>query len=211
MTSLVAIKVFVALSILWSATALGVQVYRAWAGGREEHSERAGSPGRGVVYNFTVAMTPAHKETIRRHPVAFAVGLVMHVGVVLVLVCVVLLLAWPAEGGAVLRVGRPVVVLSLLAGASLLVRRLVTGDLRAMNAPDDYLAIAATCGLLLLASIPVIVSDHPAVLLIYTGLLALYLPLGKLRHAVFFFVARADYGRRLGYRGVYPPADTGRG
>ena len=44
--------------------------------------------------------------------------------------------------------------------------------------------------------------------MIYTGLLLVYLPLGKLRHAVFFFVARGDYGRRLGFRGVYPPAAT---
>jgi hypothetical protein len=47
-----------------------------------------------------------------------------------------------------------------------------------------------------------------AAFLIYAGVLFLYFPLGKLRHAVFFFVARADYGRRLGYRGVYPPART---
>ena len=31
-------------------------------------------------------------------------------------------------------------------------------------------------------------------------------PAGKLRHAVFFFLARVDLGRRLGWRGVYPPA-----
>ncbi|HUU83192.1 MAG TPA: hypothetical protein VM243_06775 [Phycisphaerae bacterium] len=211
MALLIAVKVFAASAILWSVIALAVQVWQAWGGGRRDYSERAGSPARGVVYNFTVAMTPAHKETIRRHPFAFAIGLVMHVGVVLVLVSVVLLLAWPAAGGVVLRVGRPVVVLSLLAGAFLLVRRAVAGDLRAMNAPDDYLAVAVTCVLLLLASIPAMSSENPVVLLIYSGLLALYLPLGKLRHVVFFFVARADYGRRLGYRGVYPPADTGRG
>ena len=45
-----------------------------------------------------------------------------------------------------------------------------------------------------------------ALLLGYAALIFLYLPLGKLRHAVFFFVARGDYGWRLGHRGVYPPA-----
>ena len=36
------------------------------------------------------------------------------------------------------------------------------------------------------------------------------LPLGKLRHMAFFFAARADLGRRLGYRGVYPPPERTR-
>jgi hypothetical protein len=31
-----------------------------------------------------------------------------------------------------------------------------------------------------------------------------YVPLGKLRHAVFFFVARGDLYARLGARGVVP-------
>ena len=40
---------------------------------------------------------------------------------------------------------------------------------------------------------------------------AFYLPLGKLRHVLFCPVARLDLGRRLGYRGTYPPPrPTGR-
>jgi hypothetical protein len=116
---------------------------------------------------------------------------------------------WPAAGVKVLGLGRPVIVLSLLAGVSLFIRRLSARNLRVMNVPDDYIAILASCGLLALASIPTIVVGHGAALMIYTGLLLVYLPLGKLRHAVFFFVARGDYGRRLGFRGVYPPAATG--
>ncbi len=75
-----------------------------------------------------------------------------------------------------------------------------------MSAPDDYIAILATCGLLALASGYPIDAASDVVTLIYAVLLFAYLPLGKLRHAVFFFVARGDYGRRLGRRGVYPSA-----
>jgi nitrate reductase gamma subunit len=99
--------------------------------------------------------------------------------------------------------------LALLAGLYLLVQRLLSPTLRAMSAPDDYLAILASCGLLALASLRRIGPDDEILLLLYAFLLLIYVPLGKLRHVVFFFVARADYGRRLGYRGVYPPAATG--
>jgi hypothetical protein len=170
-------KLLVMLGALWAAVALTVQVLRAHGGGRRDHSRRAGSPARGLLYNFTVAMTPAHKEAVSRHPVKFALGVLMH------------------AGGAV----------SLL-GVGLLVQRMFSPTLRAMSAPDDYLAIVASCGLLALVSIG---PGHETALMLYTSLLLIYLPLGKLRHVVFFFVARADYGRRLGHRGVYPPAATG--
>jgi len=89
-----------------------------------------------------------------------------------------------------------------------LVRRTLSTDLRAMSAPDDYVAITVTCGLLALAALMGGDRDHQLTLLIYAGLFFVYFPLGKLRHAVFFFVARGNYGRRLGYRGVYPPPRT---
>ena len=97
---------------------------------------------------------------------------------------------------------------AMAAGIWLLVRRVSSKPLRAISVPDDYIAIMATCGLLALAVIFALASRNPTPLLAYTSVLFVYLPLGKLRHAVFFFVARADYGRRLGYRGVYPPAQT---
>ena len=200
------VKVLVALSILWAVVALAVQVIAARGGGRKDYSRRSGSPARGMAYSFTVAMMPAHKETVRLHPVKSAIGVVMHIGIILVLVGVVLLLAWPTTGYQLIAFIRPLAALSLLAGICLFVRRLLSENLRAMSAPDDYLAILATCGLLAFVSFRPVVAQDQVLFLVYAGLLFVYLPLGKLRHVVFFFVARGDHGRRLGYRGVYPPA-----
>ncbi|HUU98779.1 MAG TPA: hypothetical protein VM487_23855 [Phycisphaerae bacterium] len=206
---LIPVKVFVALSILWAAIALVAQVVAARGGGRKDYSKRSGNPHKGMVYNFTVAMMPAHKETVKRHPGKFAVGVLMHVGVLLVMVAVVLLLVRPTAGCRVIAFVRPMVALSLLAGVYLFIRRIFSEDLRAMSAPDDYVAILATCGLLELAFLHPVGAQTQTAFLIYAGLLFVYLPLGKLRHAMFFFVARGDHGRRLGYRGVYPPAAPG--
>jgi hypothetical protein len=204
-----AVRFFVASSILWAAVVSVIQVLLAWGGGRKDYSERSGSTVRGMAYNFTIAMLPGHKESVSRHPAKFVVGVVMHVGVVLAVLGVVLLLAWPAAGFWTLAVVRPLVALSLAAGLYLLGRRFWSRNLRAMSSPEDYVAALATCGLLALASVCPVNARNQLALLIYAGLLFVYLPLGKLRHAVFFFVARADYGRRLGYRRVYPPSEAG--
>lgn len=199
-------RLLTACSILWALVALAVQVLAARGGGRRDYSRPAGSPARGVWYNFTTAMLPWNKETARLHAAEFALGILLHVGVLLSIAGVVTLLAAPAAGQWLLTTLWLVDIAALGAGLWLLVRRVRSKLLRAISVPDDYLAIMATCGLLAITAAFSLTPHSPAPLLIYASLLFAYFPLGKLRHAVFFFVARADYGRRLGYRGVYPPA-----
>ena len=199
-------KAIASLAIGWTLVALVTQVIAARGGGRRDYSRRAGAPWKGVLYSFTTGMTPAHKESVRLHPGKFALGLVMHVGVIVSLVGVVLLLVWPTGALRILSFLRPVCAVALVAGIGLLFRRILSGTMRAISSPDDYLAILATCGLLACFSLFRMDARGQLVVLLYAGLLFVYLPLGKLRHAVFFFVARGDYARRLGYRGVYPPA-----
>lgn len=201
-------KLLVVLATLWAVVALTVQVVLAWGGGRRDYSRRAGHPLRAALYNFTGAMTPAHKESVRNHPREFAVGMLMHAGVVLAGAGVLLLVLWPRAGQDLLYYGRPLLWLALLANLILLIRRVLSPSLRAISSPDDYLAAGATAGFLAFASLPPWTA-HPGMFLIYTALLLIYLPLGKLRHAVFFFLARGDLGARLGYRGVYPPPQAG--
>ena len=196
----------VAIAALWCLAALTAQVWAARGGGRRDFSRPQGNPARGVLYNFTYAMLPWNKETARLHPGKLAVGVLLHVGVFWALTGVALLVLAADAGRNALAWGRPVLAAGLLAGTNQLLRRAASPELRAMSAPDDYLAAAATCGLLAVALGAALGPTGETVLLWYTGALLAYLPLGKLRHAVFFFVARADYGRRLGYRGVYPPA-----
>jgi hypothetical protein len=164
-----------------------------------DRSVAAGDPARGARYAFTIAMLPRHKETVRLHPLEFALGLALHAGALPALIGALLAAAVPSAGLAFQHALRPLFALALGAGVVLLARRALSPALRAISIPDDYLAIAVTCGLLALAW------RAPAgALMVYAGATGLYLPAGKLRHAVFFFAARGDLGRRLGRRGVYP-------
>jgi len=196
--------------MFWAVGALAVQVLVTRAGSGRDFSRPAGSPRRGLLYNFTVALLPGHKETARLHPLEFVLGILLHVGSLSSILGGILLVVWPVAGYGALTLARPLAVVTLLAGLWLLVRRIAWKTLRAISVPDDYLALLATIGLLAWTGAAPIGPRNEVGFLLYFGLVLLYFPLGKLRHAVFFFVARADYGRRLGYRGVYPPARAGK-
>ena len=74
------LSVLTLLALLWSILALLYQWYVAWGGGRRDYSAQSGRPMRGMLYNFTIAMLPSHKETVRLHPLKFLAGIVMHIG-----------------------------------------------------------------------------------------------------------------------------------
>lgn len=203
-------RFFVLLSMLWAAIALVAQVVAARGRGRKEYAERSGSPGNGMLYNFTIAMLPWHKETVKHHPGKFVVGVIMHLGVILALVYAVVVLIRPtASFMGALPYMRWLVAGALVSGVYLFVRRICSRNLRAMSAAEDFVAILATCGLLALALLSSDDSYYQLAFLSYVGVFFVFLPLGKLRHGLFFFVVRGDYGRRLGYRGVYPPPMEG--
>ena len=195
------LQICLIVAVAWAALALTAQVLLARGGGRREFTWAAGRPLRGVLYNFTVALLPSHKESARLHPAEFIAGVLLHVGVLAALAEILVL---PVSADFALIGLRVLAGLGAVAALVLLVRRVRSPLLRALSSPDDYVAVLATGGLLVLAAFPALASG--ALLRAYATLLFVYLPLGKLRHAVFFFVARADYGWRLGYRGVYPPA-----
>jgi hypothetical protein len=199
-------RVVALLSLIWAAGALGLQLKAARGGARRDYSRPLGDPRRGVRYAFTIAMLPRHKESVRNHPLEFAIGSVMHLGIVFALLGIVAALLRPSAGFAALIWMHPLLLLALMAGVCLCVRRVFSRNLRAMSSPDDFIAILASCGLLAVLSLLSAHRNMPIVALFYAALLLLYLPLGKLRHVAFFFAARADFGRRLGFRGVYPPA-----
>lgn len=189
---------------IWAAAALLYQLYTAWGGGRRDFSQKSGQPLKGMVYNFTIAMLPSHKETIRLHPFAFTTGLIMHAGAFAALFTTLYILA-PFTMPRLLTLVNIILLAPALPAAIILIfRRITSRLLKSINTPDDYFAIIATTVFILIALLFHLDVLNQTILLLYAILFLLYFPLGKLRHALFFFVARADYGRRLGYRGVYP-------
>jgi hypothetical protein len=201
-------EILLAISAVWAIAALLVQALAARGAIVGPRAPAMGRASRGVLYGFTTAMLPTRKESASRHPVSFAAGLLLHLGVAASFLTV-LDSSFPLPLSSARLLLAPAAGAGLVAGLFLLVKRLVTPDLRAISRPDDYLASLMIAALLAgtLAFRAGVLSA--TALRILAAILVLYLPLGKLRHAVFFYLARADLYGRLGFRGVYPPRGGG--
>lgn len=197
-------RIITLIGIVWAILLLLIQWYIAWGGGRAEFSAPSGRAISGIIYNFTIAMLPSHKESISKHPVEFVIGLLMHIGVFISILKVFILLVSPATIPLIPSFISILLGISVMCGFYLFVRRMIAIDLRSMSAPDDYISILLTIGLMIMAIAHETGQISSDVFLIYASILFFYLPLGKLKHVLFFFIARAEYGGRLGYRGVYP-------
>lgn len=201
-----ALRIGVVVCGLGAAVALAVQAARARAYGRRHlYAPAAGSAARGVLYAFGPGMSPQAKESTRTHPWAYALGVAYHLGVFAAFGYLSLLLLGvdvaPAAAGGF---GVPMLA-GALGGAGLLARRSASASLRGLSVPDDAIANLLTTGFVALAWLRLRQPAAEPALLIAAMLLLCYVPLGKIRHCVFFFLSRRHLGRHFGRRGTFPP------
>ncbi|MCK5337294.1 MAG: hypothetical protein KAJ50_00735, partial [Bacteroidales bacterium] len=98
-----------------------------------------------------------------------------------------------------------ILLAAVLSGIGILVKRITKHELSTLSNADDYISnILVTAFQLLTALAMIDLKAIPAYFII-TSLLLLYFPLGKLKHAVYFFAARYHLGYFYGWRGVWPP------
>jgi len=166
-------------------------------------SKPKGNTWTGVAYSFTGAMSPLKKESARRHVPTYVLGLLFHGGVFVGFAWLVALF-FDARAPLVLtRTSVPVLGLTGLCGAALLVKRIVKADLRRLSNPDDYFSNVLVVGFQMMTAVALVESRILPALFVYAGVLLLYVPLGKLRHAIYFPMARIYLGAFFGKRGVW--------
>jgi len=174
-----------------------------------DRSSPRGSPQVGVLYAFTLGMAPWAKESTRRHWMAYTRGVAFHLAIFLGLA---LFLASPWLGlfpgqwraGLALATG-----LGTLFGLAGFAARFAERNLRALSTPDDYFAVllvslflaAATAALLNLTLLPVFY--------FVSALILVYMPLGKIRHCIYYAYSRLFFGKFVGRRAVLPHSQQG--
>jgi len=169
-------------------------------GSRQPFAAAAGDPAAGIRYAFTGAMSPGAKESVREHLPSYGLGLAFHGGIFTAFALLTLSLAgfelprWLWLGSRVL------LGLGVMGGLGLLLKRLLRAELRGLSRPDDFVSNLLATGFVALA----IVAPGRA-WWVSAILLLLYTPLGKIRHCLFFFMARSHFGAFFGRRGVFPP------
>jgi nitrate reductase gamma subunit len=200
-------------------------------GAPKDLSEKSGNVVAGVIYSNTKAMMPSQKESAYKHLPTFIAGILFHLGSFLALFLFMLLILDLFTGNAIsIFFFRNPLISSLIAfylwfttccGIGLIIRRMVSKKLRYITNADDYISTGLVTLFHLVSALLFTVYAFHALFHQYFShkahegafcayflaatLLFLYLPFGKLKHAVYFLAARYHLGFFYGRRGTWPP------
>ncbi len=193
----------------WSLLALLFQLWRVRGyGKRVLFAAPAGEPLRGVIHAFGPAMSPWAKESVTMNLPTYVAGMAYHAGILSAPGALGLALSRLEPPAPALWALRGLLAAGALGGLALLVKRAWKAHLRGISCPDDYLANLLTTGFV---GLTLSATFLPGLHGWWKGLaivLLLYVPLGKIRHCLFFFSTRWHLGAFFGRRGVYPPASN---
>lgn len=193
-------------SVGWACLAIAMTIARAWRRGTSRVvATPAGSAWHGIAYAFGPGMSPTAKESASDHLGIYACGMLYHVGIGAGAATLVVTMAGIPVPWMLRHVGVVVLLLAAASGAVLLARRVATPLLRLISAPDDYASNLLVDAWLATAAMALLLPQAASTLLFVTAALGIYAPFGKIRHCAFFFLARAQFGARLGRRGVVRP------
>ena len=170
----------------------------------KDRSQPKGNPNAGVIYAFSLGMMPWAKESTRRHALAYLRGVGFHVTVFLSLA---IFLASPWLG---LIPGAICTGLAALCGIGSLLAflgflsRFIEKSLKALSTPDDYFAVLLVSLFLACTAAMLVNLNLLPLFYIASALVFVYMPLGKIRHCIYFAFSRLFFGRFFGRRAVMP-------
>ena len=181
-------------------------------GAPKDKSEPSGSVKKGVVYANTRAMMPTEKESAYLHLPSYAVGMLFHIGLFCSLLFFLLSFFPFFNSWIGVSCWRWVLTIppamATVCGLILFFRRLLSKELKVLSMPDDFISTGLVTLFLLMTTFYLSLSTccGSITILYYISsiLLFLYMPLGKLRHAVYYFAARYHLGFFYGWRNVWP-------
>ena len=157
------------------------------------------------MYAFSGAMSPTRKESAFLHIPTYIAGIFYHLGTFVSIFVFFFFLAQIAINEPIAQFIAGFLAIAVLCGFGILIKRMVIKRLRTLSNPDDYISnLLVTFFQLLTAAVLLHENWQPAYYII-VSILLVYIPLGKLKHAVYFFAARYHLGYFYGWRGVWPP------
>lgn len=174
-------------------------------GRRPLYAKSQGEGKKGIFYAFVKGMMPWEKESARRHIFSYLAGIFYHGGIFVVFFYLFSLFISLELRMPVIFLFRILIGLGFICGIGIFIKRIIHIPLRKISCPDDFAANLIVDMFLALA----LLSTFYPLLKLYFYLLSivlfLYIPLGKIRHCVFFFYVRILFGLFYGKRGVLPP------
>lgn len=197
---------FAAIAVVICLFSCAFHFYRIISLGKApEYSRRSGHLGKAIKYSFTGAMSPKVKESAYLHLPTYTAGILYHLGTFLaIFLFFIILLKVEINSGLSWGIAA-FLVISGLSGLGILVKRLAKHELRSLSNPDDYISNILVTIFQLCTALIMLYPGYLMVYFIAAGILLLYFPMGKLKHAVYFFAARYHLGVFYGWRDVWPP------
>ncbi|MCF8368178.1 MAG: hypothetical protein K9G76_03990 [Bacteroidales bacterium] len=171
-----------------------------------DYSQQRGNIGSAVRYSFTGAMSPASKESAFLYLPTYTAGIFYHIGTFLSITVLALMLLqiFPVSAGLWVAI---ILGITSLSGIAIFIKRLNKKELRALSNPDDYISNMLVTLFQVFTVMILIFPDFEMAYYVTASLLFLYLPIGKLKHTVYFFAARYHLGFFFGWRGIWPPKE----
>lgn len=169
---------------------------------KKDLARERGSSWRGILFAFTLGMAPWEKESTRIHWMAYLRGIFFHVGIFMSF-GVLLASPWLDQlPDWLIWVALIVTGLGAVFGFAGIFMRLAGPNERALSLPDDYASVFLSSLFITLAFTALLWRPILPAFYVVTGILAAYIPLGKIRHCVYFFYSKFFFGLGFGRRGV---------
>jgi hypothetical protein len=169
-----------------------------------DNSPVKGNVTHGIMYAFTTGMMPWAKESTRIHFIAYLRGIGFHIGIFTAIGAVIVSPFWgyfpPLLSGTLFWI----LLLGAILGAAGGVMRILEHNLRGLSLPDDHFAVWLTTLFITVSALGLVRDAFLIPMYIIAAITFLYIPLGKIRHCLYFFFSRMFFGKFFGRRAVFP-------
>ncbi|MCU0371628.1 MAG: hypothetical protein MUE56_00090 [Ignavibacteria bacterium] len=173
-------------------------------GSPKDYSQKRGNLKSAISFSFTGAMNPREKESAYMHLPTYAAGLLYHSGTFICFALYFLFLFNTGIADSFQWILIFVLTASGLSGLGIFIKRITVIKLKHLSNPDDYISNLLVTGFQIFTLIALLNETYTPYYFIFAAALFLYLPLGKLKHSLYFFAARYHLGFFYGWRGIWP-------
>jgi hypothetical protein len=173
-------------------------------GNPHDFSKQHGNISKAVQYSFTKAMSPAKKESAYLHLPTYMAGIIYHLGTFLSIFLFFTFLLKIEFNQLTNYILMGFLVISGISGFGILIKRIMKSELLSLSNPDDFISNLLVTLFQLATALALFMIDSIILYYILVTALLLYLPMGKLKHTIYFFAARYHLGFFYGWRGIWP-------
>jgi len=169
-----------------------------------DNSPIKGSLPHGIQYAFTTGMMPWAKESTQIHMIAYLRGIGFHIGIFAAIGAVIISPFWGYLPSLLSSTLFWALTIGAILGAAGGIMRIAEHNLRGLSLPDDHFAVWLTTLFIAAAGLAVLNEAFMIPMYVVSAITFVYVPLGKIRHCLYFFFSRIFFGKFFGRRAVFP-------